>query len=36
MCAMKWIGMFQTHVVIIGWWILCGEDNEEFLNISQV
>jgi hypothetical protein len=34
--SLKWIGMFQTHVVIIEWWILCGEANEEFLNISQV
>jgi hypothetical protein len=30
MCALKWIDMFQTHVVIIGWWILCGEDNKSF------
>jgi hypothetical protein len=36
MCASKWIGMFQTHVVIIGWWILCRENNVEFSNIFQV
>jgi hypothetical protein len=28
--------IFKTFIVIIGWWILWGEDDEQFQNISKV